>query len=211
MTDEEDVAVLRGAWAATCAVAGVGHADLAFRLLENAYSAPERYYHNVKHIADCLRELSPVRDSCHDAAAVEAALLFHDYVYDPTRHDNEERSAEEAAMALRALGWPGDRTDAVRGLILATLHASLPLSADAAVVADIDLAVLGKPQEAFDDYERAIRREYGHVAEAAFRAGRAEVLRGFLARPRIYATDSFARRYEMTARQNLGRSLSALS
>ena len=114
-------------------------------------------------------------------------------------------------MALRALGWPGDRTDAVRGLILATLHASLPLSADAAVVADIDLAVLGKPQEAFDDYERAIRREYGHVAEAAFRAGRAEVLRGFLARPRIYATDSFARRYEMTARQNLGRSLSALS
>ena len=82
MTDEEDVAVLRGAWAATCAVAGVGHADLAFRLLENAYSAPERYYHNVKHIADCLRELSPVRDSCHDAAAVEAALLFHDYVYD---------------------------------------------------------------------------------------------------------------------------------
>lgn len=209
--DAEDLALLRGVWAAACAAAGVDRFELAFQLIEYAYAAPERHYHNVAHVADCLRELAPVRSECDDPLAAEAALLFHDYEYDPARHDNEERSADEASVALRAVGWPQGRIEAVRDLILATKHAAPPATPDAAVVADADLSILGKPPDTFDAYERAIRREYAHVADDAFRAGRAAVLREFLSRPRIYATDAFAARYEMQARENLGRSLSALS
>ena len=210
MAGEHDLDVLRRAWAATCAAAGVTRFELAFQLIQDAYTAAGRHYHNAAHVADCLRELAPVRASCDDAGAVEAALLFHDYVYDPARHDNEERSADEAATALRALGWAGDRIVVVRGLILATKHSATPATPDAAIVVDIDLSILGKPPEQFDAYEVAIRKEYGHVAESAFRSGRAAVLHGFLSRSRIYSTDSFASRYEMAARQNLGRSLSLL-
>ena len=207
----DDLARLKAAWAAACAAAGVTRAELAFQLLGYAYAAPDRHYHNVKHIADCLRELEPVRQACADALAVEVALLFHDYEYNPARHDNEERSAEEAATALRALGWPQKRIETVRQLVLATKHAAALPTPDAAVVADVDLSILGKPPDVFDAYERAIRREYAHVPDPAFRAGRAAVLRGFLSRPRIYGTDTFASRYEMRARENLARSLSALT
>jgi predicted metal-dependent HD superfamily phosphohydrolase len=211
MAADEDLSLLKDAWAAACAAAGVQRYELAFQLIEYAYTGPDRHYHNTRHIADCLRELAPVRSACHDALAVEAALLFHDFEYDPTRHDNEERSAEEAAMALRAIGWDAPRIQAVRTLILATKHAAAPATADAALVVDINLAIFGQGEDRFDAYERAVRREYAHVPDEAFRAARADVLRGFLSRPRIYASDYFADRYEMPARQNLGRSLSALT
>jgi predicted metal-dependent HD superfamily phosphohydrolase len=211
MAADEDLSVLKGVWAAACAEAGVERYELAFQLIEYAYNAPDRHYHNVRHVADCLRELAPVRPACQDALAVEAALLFHDYEYHPARHDNEERSAEEAAMALRAIGWGAERIEVVRGLILATKHAAAPATPDAAIVVDVDLSILGKDEDAFDAYERAIRREYAHVSDDAFHAGRSVVLRSFLSRPRIYATDDFAGRYEMKARQNLARSLSALT
>jgi predicted metal-dependent HD superfamily phosphohydrolase len=210
MAADEDLAVLKGAWAGVCAASGVVQFDLAFGLIELAYGAPERHYHNVQHVADCLREFTEVRPACQDASAVEAALLFHDYVYLPTRHDNEERSADEASKALRALRWPGVEVDVVRALILATKHAAAPATPDACVVVDIDLSILGKTPAAFDRYEQAIRKEYAHVPDDAFRTGRAAILSGFLSRPRIYATDYFASRYEMSARENLGRSLAAL-
>ena len=210
MADVEDLALLKNVWAAACDAAGVQRYELAFQLIEYAYGAPGRHYHNVRHVADCLRELGPVRGACADPLAVEAALLFHDYEYDPARRDNEERSAEEAGTALRAIGWPAARVDAVGDMIRATKHAAPPATADAAVVVDADLAILGKPPHVFDAYERAIRREYAHVPDDAFRAARAAVLRAFLSRPQLFTTGAFASRYEMQARENLARSLSGL-
>ena len=62
----------------------------------------------------------------------------------------------------------------------------------------------------FDTYERAIRLEYAHVPDDAFRAGRSKILRHFLARPRLYHLPWFADRYAAPARSNLQRSLAAL-
>ena len=81
---------------------------------------------------------------------------------------------------------------------------------DAALFLDMDLAILGAPAAAFDAYEAAVRREYGWVSEADWRAGRAAVLRGFLARPRIFHSDVFAGRFEAQARANMESSLAKL-
>lgn len=130
-----------------------------------------------------------------------------DCVYDPTRGDNEERSADAASAELAALGRDGPFIGRVRELILATKHSARPETGDAGIVADIDLSILGKAPDVFDAYDRAIRREYGHVDGDAFAAGRARVLRNFLARPAIYSTTLFLERYERAARENLARAV----
>src|SRR4051812_20768490 len=73
----------------------------AFEIIRTAYSVPGRHYHTLTHIVACLDELDVVRPLCRDADAVETALWYHDLVYDPSRADNEERSALAAADALR--------------------------------------------------------------------------------------------------------------
>lgn len=109
------------------------------------------------------------------------------------------------------LGVPLELTRPVSDLIFATRHDSSPADQDATLLVDIDLSILGQPAPVFDDYEAGIRYEYAWVAEAAFRAGRSNVLRSFFDRPRIYATDYFRDIFESAARQNLGRSLAKLS
>jgi predicted metal-dependent HD superfamily phosphohydrolase len=141
---------------------------------------------------------------------VEGAIWFHDVIYDPTRGDNEERSADLAVQALQKMGADEQSVAAVKGLILDTRHVAPAASADGRLLVDIDLSILGRPADEFDTYEQAIRREYAYVPDEAFASGRARILRGFLAREWIYATELFRERYEMAARENLRRSLARL-
>lgn len=207
MHERDDEALVLRTWRRVCQTRdGEPTPDLSAVL--DAYAAPSRHYHNLHHVAECLRELGSVEDQCRSPEKVAAALLFHDCVYDPMRHDNEERSAEVAERMLTAAGGYGPRDVAdVRDLILATKHAALPSDPDQQIIVDIDLAILGKPAAEYEAYELAIRREYAHVSDAAFAAGRAAFLRGILARPTIYSTQTFRARDEQPARQNL---LSAL-
>jgi predicted metal-dependent HD superfamily phosphohydrolase len=175
-----------------------------------AYTAPGRHYHDLGHVLDCLRKADGVYERLTEGRAVDAALFFHDAVYDPTRSDNEECSADLAERHLRAMGEGATFIAIVRDLVMDTRHVTSPASNDGRYVVDIDLSILGEAANRFDGYERAIRREYAHVPEEAFRAGRAKVLRQFLDRPRIYGTDVFRDRYEAAARANLARSLAAL-
>jgi len=184
--------------------------DAIFEQLFTAYTAPNRHYHNLVHVYACLQLADQFRDQLTDHRAVIAAIWFHDAVYDPTRSDNEERSADLAERHLRAMCQSDTFIAEVRDLIMDTRHQVPPESNDGQYLADIDLAILGAPPEEFNAYERAIRQEYAHVPDAAFRAGRAQILRSFLDRPSIYLTDFFRDVYEQNARANLTRSLAAL-
>jgi predicted metal-dependent HD superfamily phosphohydrolase len=208
---EEAMQPVRRAWEFLWESSDPARTRAAFDELVRAYCEPRRHYHNLRHVAECLREFEPIRLTCRQPDAVAAALLYHDVVYDPTRDDNEERSADVAADVMRAAGRPELWIEAVRGLILATRHAERPLTHDAAIVVDIDLSILGQPPGRFDEYERAIRLEYAHVPDAAFAAGRGQVLRRFLDRPSIYTTAEFRSRYEQPAGRNLRRSLARLT
>ena len=63
----------------------------------------------------------------------------------------------------------------------------------------------------FAEYETQVRQEYAHVPEAAFRAGRAHILQGFLARQPLYQTPALQQRLEPKAQQNLSHSLQQLA
>ena len=184
--------------------------DHVFRELVAAYDGPDRHYHNLAHVRDCLRNADAVYDRLVDPRAVMAAIFFHDAVYDPTRSDNEERSADLAERHLRAMGRSESFVAEVRDLILDTRHLVSPGSNDGRYLVDIDLAILGAPPEEFDAYERAIRREYAHVPEDAFRDGRAQVLKALLELPSIYRLDPLRAAWEERARANLSRELQVL-
>jgi predicted metal-dependent HD superfamily phosphohydrolase len=181
-----------------------------FAQLAACYAEPHRAYHNLAHIMDCLCEFDSSKDLAHDAPAVEMALWFHDVVYDPRAKDNEERSAGLALKVADEAGVSASFKESVKALILSTKKHDDSLHRDAAVMADIDLGILGRAPDRFDEYENQIRQEYEWGPAAAFAAGRSAILEAFLARRSIYGTGFFRNKYERQARENLERSIGKL-
>lgn len=172
-----------------------------------AYSATGRHYHNLKHIEDCLAALESVSGlSGRDREILTAAIWWHDIVYDATRSDNEELSARLAEQNVAA----GLREEVGRLVRLTRSHHVEPDDHLGAVMISIDLCILGADPSAYDAYAAAIRKEYAHVAEDAYRKGRAAVLERFAARPVIYPDAGFAARLERPARANIERELKSL-
>jgi predicted metal-dependent HD superfamily phosphohydrolase len=174
------------------------------------YAEPHRAYHTAQHLRECFSALEPASFLAEDLAAVELGLWFHDAIYDPRAHDNEEQSARWAQSALVAAGVPAEIAARVQDLVLATKHSTMPDSPDARLLVDVDLSILGAPDARFAEYEAQIRHEYAWVPEDTFRQRRARVLASFLERPAIYSTPHFARALEQRARVNLARSLRQL-
>jgi predicted metal-dependent HD superfamily phosphohydrolase len=205
-----DLAHLRQSWDQLChGVATPAQRQAVFDDLVLRYSEPHRHYHTLDHIAACLDAFDQLRSLAAEPDVVQTAIWFHDAVYDPRRADNEQRSADVADAAERSLDTSRAFRRAVRELILATRHDVTPPArdGDARLLVDIDLLIFAASPERFDAYEGAIRREYAHVADEPFRAGRAAVIRRFLERPAIYLTPPIRERHEGAARANLERSL----
>lgn len=170
------------------------------RLL-SAYAEPQRAYHTLQHLEECLEALAEVKAVHRLAApdAVETALWFHDAVYDPQSTGNEEASAHLAQAALEGHALT---TEVLRLIRLTQTHQPQG-GADDAWMIDIDLAIFAQPEARVLEYEQQIRREYAWVPEALYREKRKEILAAFLSRSRIYLTDWFYQRHEQTARQHL--------
>ena len=176
-----------------------------FARLEAAYADPARAYHTAGHIRDCLAQFDRCRRLAERPDEVEAAIWFHDAVYQPGASDNEDRSARLARTSLADAEASPEAARRIAELVLATQHLSIPRQPDAALLCDIDLSILGRTPEVFDEFERRIRREYAWVPEPVYRSARTEILEGFLARRSIFQTDFFREGYEAPARANLTR------
>jgi len=172
--------------------------------MTQAYSAPGRHYHNISHIEDCLAALESVTGlSVREREILTAAIWWHDIVYDPTRSDNEEESAKLAEENIA----PDLRSEVGRLIRLTKTHNVQPRDRLGAIMISIDLGILGADAATYESYAAAIRREYCHIPDDAYRAGRAAVLESFAARPAIYPEATFFARLEQRARANIVREL----
>ena len=184
--------------------------DLALRdRLLSAYAEPQRRYHTQQHLGECLQHFERERHTAAHPAEVALALWFHDAVYDVQGHDNEARSADWARDALTAAGVDPAAAQRVHDLVMATCHDAVPTGADAALLVDIDLSILGAPPARFAEYEAQIRAEYAHVPPAVFEPRRRAILGHFLARDPLYQTAGMRERCEAQARINLQRAVAA--
>ena len=176
------------------------------------YGADGRSYHGLAHIYHTLQIAHDLREEEAHFTAVQLALWFHDIVYDPTRQDNEEKSAMVAGRSLFQWNIPEVVVgEVVRLILLTKTHVVLEQDRNGCVVVDADLSGLGVPPEMYDAYSQAIRQEYAFVPEDVYRNGRVQILQQFLRRPTIYQTEPMRLLFEAQARQNISNELATLT
>lgn len=194
-------------WLSFCST---NHAYGTYKALMQAYATPPRAYHNLVHIGQCLSELDPVSAQALNPVALQVAVWFHDAVYDPHSDRNEQESAWLAHDFADKIGLSVATREKIIMLILSTKTHSMHIDKDVQLLSDIDLSILGQPEDAFWDYERKIRIEYEFVPDAEYRDGRAKILKEFFDRPTVYFTDHFRKKYEAQAKRNLDKSIERL-
>ncbi|WP_285796932.1 metal-dependent phosphohydrolase [Micromonospora sp. NBRC 107095] len=204
-------------WRAAARDAGAGpdpDTTRAGEMVIARWREPHRHYHTLAHLTAALDVVDQHADLAERVDVVRLAAWFHDVVYDPRAAGdaNERDSATLAGNVLAGLGVPMSTVAEVRRLVLLTAgHSVTPDDRDGALLCDADLAVLAAPPARYERYAAAIRREYAHVPEPAFRAGRAAVLTGLLALPALFRLPPLASRWEEPARANVRRELATLS
>ncbi|MFG2085398.1 MULTISPECIES: HD domain-containing protein [unclassified Spirillospora] len=180
--------------------------------LDKRYGEPHRRYHTRRHLTAVLDLVDELAGHAAAPDLVRLAAWFHDAVYDPERADNEERSARLAARMLTDtdLREP-DIEEVVRLIELTTTHAPHEEDPNGQVLCDADLAILGADSDQYAAYAAAVREEYAFVPDEFFQAGRAQVLNGLLALPRLFHTATARERYEERARNNIRTELTLLN
>ncbi len=173
-------------------------ADRTFKDIREHYAQPARFYHTLDHIQSVLEIVEILGGYARNLNATKLAAWLHDVIYNSRASDNEERSAQYAEHLCEELSIPEGRL--VADLIRRTKTHDDGGDADAQVLLDADLAILGASESAYRIYCQQIRQEYAWVSEAQYRAGRRRVLESFLRRPRIY---HFLRHLEAAARRNI--------
>lgn len=181
-------------------------ADHTFEDVCKRYCEPGRFYHTLVHVQNVLETVEILGSHARNLNAVKLAAWLHDVIYDSRASDNEERSADYAGRLCEWLSIPEGRI--LASLILKTKTHDAGDDADALVLLDADLAILGTGELAYQTYAQEIRQEYAWVPEADYRQGRRRVLEGFLSRPKIF---HFLSQLEDPARRNTAAEISRLA
>ncbi len=183
-----------------------------FDLLSDLYSEKHRAYHNLNHIKFLLENFENYAEFIEDKTCIFFAIWFHDAIYEPQKNDNEKQSAELAIKLLQQISLPTEKISKIEQIILATeKHLCENLNFDGKLFLDFDLAIFGTESETYDEYAKAIRKEYDFVSEEDYKTGRGRVLQNFLKRDFIYFTDVMRTKFEEKARQNIEREIDEMS
>ncbi len=181
-------------------------ADRALEEVREHYAGPGRFYHTLDHVHNVLETVESLGSYARNLNAVKLAAWLHDVIYDSRASDNEERSADYAECLCEKLSIPEGRR--VAALIQQTKTHDAGGDADAQVLIDADLAILGASESDYRTYAKQIRQEYAWVPDPDYREGRRRVLQSFLSRPRVF---QLLCRLEAAARRNLAAEIAQLA
>jgi predicted metal-dependent HD superfamily phosphohydrolase len=184
--------------------------------LKSRYDEPWRHYHNFEHPLEMFAILLDNRSVVQNLGAVAWAVMYHDAIYDPTAQHgrNEELSAQLAEHELS--GVVDSRVlDVTAHYIRETVgHTADANDSDLDLFMDIDLAILGSSPDRYKRYATDVRREYAHVADNIYAAGRTQVLRslaGGALGGQIYRTEKLASVCQTQAKKNTEEEINSLN
>lgn len=183
-----------------------------FAEIEKAYTASERYYHNLEHIHALLSLSNSFFNKLQEKDVVDFSIFYHDICYSATRNDNEERSANLALQRLEQLRFSLNGPIVVEYINATKRHKSDESQerGDIAWFLDFDLAVLGSDPETYKRYADNVRLEYRMYPDVLYNKGRGKFLQKMLESPFIFHTTEFRTSVEPQARLNIRRELNQL-
>lgn len=178
--------------------------------IENHYSNEKRHYHTLQHLDYLLTQLTEVKSEIQNWDAILFTLYYHDIIYNATKSNNEEKSAELAEKRMRQISVSSDTIERCKRQILATKSHHKSPDRDTNYFTDADLSILGQDWETYSQYYSNVRKEYAIYPDLVYNPGRIKVLNHFLSMDRIFKTDFFYAKLEMQAKQNIEMELELL-
>lgn len=149
-------------------------------LLEK-WDEPHRVYHGKEHLYNLFRQIEDDYDKGNITATerekLELVALFHDIIYDPTRTDNEERSAK---LLLSLCGTPKNAAILeIHEAILATANHE-DVSPFSATFNRYDMNIVERGFDELLEWEHGIYEEYKSIGDDAYKKGRLQFLESLL-------------------------------
>lgn len=178
--------------------------------LRKNYSEKGRHYHDLNHLRKLVASLLPFKEQVEDWEVMLFAVFYHDIVYDVSRHDNEQQSADWAGRVMSNLKLEQGRIARAIRHVLATKDHASQSDPDTNLFTDADLGILGSNWGTYENYGKQIRQEYAIYDDPTYTSGRRKVLEKFLEKEVIFKTKSFFLLYEEQARANMARELEIL-
>ncbi len=126
-----------------------------WRLLEKAYTTPNRFYHNLTHLHTIFTDLDQYDLPIENKHLLEFAIWFHDVIYDAVVSDNEEQSAIAAKDFLVHLLLSKEEIQHCFELIVSTQrHQAISTFSkrDNECLIDLDLGVLAWDWDEYEAY-----------------------------------------------------------
>lgn len=136
------------------------------------WSEPHRKYHTLSHLEDLVGQINrSVELTEKERDMLTLSAIFHDIIYDPRCHDNEEESAK-----LFISHSPLDMdTEEIATIIRDTKHHK-PSTRLSAIFSNMDMSIVRQPYEKLVEWEDGIRYEYRHLLGVIYRFGRTRFL-----------------------------------
>ena len=178
--------------------------------IEKNYSSKKRHYHTLQHLDNLLSQLTDVKSEIQNWETILFTLFYHDIIYNSTKSDNEEKSAELAENRMKQVSISKDKIELCRKQILATKSHIKSTDSDTNYFTDADLSVLGQNWDTYLLYYKNVRKEYSIYPALVYNFGRKKVLNHFLSMDRIFKTDFFYNKFEAQAKQNLKQEIESL-
>jgi predicted metal-dependent HD superfamily phosphohydrolase len=181
-----------------------------FSEIETAYTASGRHYHNLNHIASLIQLSNQYQTYLKNKDIVEFSIFYHDIVYQPSRGDNESKSAQAAENAFLELQFPKQNIADVVKYIKATKSHKLDIAdqeSDLAWFLDFDMSILGMEWDIYVEYTRQVRQEYGIYPDFIYNPGRIKFLQETLRQPYMFNTNVFRTYFEHQARENMRKEI----
>lgn len=150
-----------------------------YNVVLSMWNESHRHYHNQNHLLDLISQINESKSQFESQKDYEKMLLcalFHDCVYDPTRNDNEEKSAEffESCCVDKS----GKDIQEIKQMILDTKthEATTQLSEK---FNQLDMNICERDFDQLLEWEEGIREEY-KVFGDKYKVGRLQFLESLL-------------------------------